>query len=146
MIVAHIDWLSAWKMADMADPQMPVGHTHQARWVSPCTAVGVRPPNLSRSPPRGFLTALWCSSSVGLYAGHKGGDDHCMPVASVVRPLKVTSWTLVALGFLLLATGILSGMWAWAYIAVVIAMSITEWVLRDRGEVRQERAHQPHAE
>lgn len=69
-----------------------------------------------------------------------------MPVASVVRALRVTSWALVALGFLLLATGILSGMWAWVYIAVVMAMSITEWVLRDREEVRQERAHQPHAE
>ncbi|WP_458107723.1 hypothetical protein M1D51_19660 [Arthrobacter sp. R3-55] len=69
-----------------------------------------------------------------------------MPVASVVRALKVTSWALVALGFLLLATGILSGMWAWAYIAVVMAMSITEWVLRDREEIRHKRAHQPHAE
>ncbi|YCH06395.1 hypothetical protein ACTAQJ_14880 [Arthrobacter sp. alpha11c] len=69
-----------------------------------------------------------------------------MPVASVVRALKVTSWALVALGFLLLATGILSGMWAWAYIAVVMAMSITERVLRDREEIRQEQTHQPHAE
>ncbi|MCM0614472.1 hypothetical protein MOD31_00375 [Paenarthrobacter sp. TYUT067] len=69
-----------------------------------------------------------------------------MAVAGVVRALKVTSWALVALGFLLLATGILSGVWAWVYIAVVVAMSITEWVLRDREEVRQERAHQPHAE
>lgn len=69
-----------------------------------------------------------------------------MPVASVMRALKVTSWALVALGFLLLATGILSGMWAWVYIAVVMAMSITDWVLRGREEIRQERAHQPHAE
>ncbi|WP_224094947.1 hypothetical protein [Arthrobacter sp. StoSoilB13] len=69
-----------------------------------------------------------------------------MPVASVMRGLKVTSWTLVALGLLLLATGLLSGTWAWVYIAVVMAMSITEWVLRDREEIRQERAHQPHAE
>lgn len=67
-----------------------------------------------------------------------------MPVASVVvRVLKVTSWALVALGILLLATGILSGMWAWVYIAVVMGMSIAEWVLRDREENRQERAHQP---
>lgn len=69
-----------------------------------------------------------------------------MPVASVVRALKVTSWALVALGFLLLATGILSGGWAWAYVALVMAMSVTEWILRDRVEVGQERAHQPHAE
>lgn len=69
-----------------------------------------------------------------------------MPLASLVRTLKVTSWALVALGFLLLATGILSGMWAGAYIAVVMAMSIAEWVLRDRKEVRQKRAHQPRPE
>ncbi|NQD87657.1 hypothetical protein HP499_07550 [Paenarthrobacter sp. CM16] len=69
-----------------------------------------------------------------------------MPVASVVRAIRVMSWALVALGFLLLATGILGGMWAWVYIAVVMALSITEWVLRDREEVRQERSHHPHAE
>jgi hypothetical protein len=62
-----------------------------------------------------------------------------------VRALKVTSWALVALGFLLLATGVLSGMWALAYTAVVMAMSVTEWILRDREEIRQERVQQPHA-
>lgn len=69
-----------------------------------------------------------------------------MPVASVVRALKVTSWALVALGFLLLATGVMSGMWALVYIAVVMAMSIAEWVLRDRDEILQERPHQPRSE
>ncbi|MFJ4266273.1 hypothetical protein ACIPY1_06915 [Paenarthrobacter nicotinovorans] len=69
-----------------------------------------------------------------------------MPVASVVRALKVTSWALVALGFLLLSTGVLSSMWALAYIAVVMAMSIAEWALGDRKGIRQERAHQPRSE
>ncbi|UXM92498.1 hypothetical protein [Paenarthrobacter sp. JL.01a] len=69
-----------------------------------------------------------------------------MPVASVVRALKVTSWALVALGFLLLATGVLSGLWAWTYIALVMAMSLAESILRGREEIRQERAHQTNAE
>ncbi|WP_275778048.1 hypothetical protein [Paenarthrobacter sp. Y-19] len=69
-----------------------------------------------------------------------------MPVASVVRALKVTSWALVALGFVLLATGILTGLWAWAYIALIMAMSLAEWILRGREEIRQERAHQTNAD
>ncbi|MDR6988963.1 ABC-type Na+ efflux pump permease subunit [Paenarthrobacter nitroguajacolicus] len=87
------------------------------------------------------MTAPCFTGGMGLYAGHKGGDDHCMPVASVMRALKVTSWALVALGLLLLATGVLSGLLALVYVAVVLAMSITEWVLRDGIEAR----HKPDA-
>ena len=53
---------------------------------------------------------------------------------------------MIAVGLLLLVTGVLSPLWASVWTAGIAALSITERVLRDREEVRQEREHQLNGE
>jgi len=54
-----------------------------------------------------------------------------------VRALRVTWFILVGLGVWLFATSIVTGMWAVAYVALVLGVAVTEFIVRDRTKVRQ---------
>lgn len=64
----------------------------------------------------------------------------------VVQALRFSGWALIAVGLLLMVTGVLSPLWGSMWAVGVTALSITEWLLRDREEVRQEQAQQTNAD
>lgn len=52
-----------------------------------------------------------------------------------VALLRVTWAFLVGAGVVMVFTGTLTGMWAVAYIALVLAVAIAEFILKDRQQV-----------
>ena len=60
-----------------------------------------------------------------------------------VALLRVTWAFLVGAGVVMLFTGTLTGMWAVAYLGLVLAVAVAEMILKDKAEVRAEREKIP---
>ncbi|MEC3853739.1 hypothetical protein [Paenarthrobacter ureafaciens] len=58
-------------------------------------------------------------------------------MSRVIQTLRFSGWVLVVAGLVLLATGVLSTLWASVWALGIAALSVTEWILRDREEVRR---------